>query len=99
MSAVGFVFFGLSCFICVTNIVNGALRMIRKRRGETSRRGSNIHVLSIVFAIMAYVFAKDTLGAWVFIPAVIDPATLFIFAAPILLFRMRKANEQEQDHP
>jgi len=99
MSAVGFVFFGLSCFICVTNIVNGVLRMIRKRRGETPRRGSNIHVLSIVFAIMAYVFAKDTLGAWVFIPAVIDPATLFIFAAPVLLFRMRKANGQGHDHP
>ncbi len=99
MSTVGFVFFGLSCFICLTNIVNGIERMVRKRRGVTVRRGSNIHVLSIVFAIMAYVFAKDTLGAWVFIPAVIDPATLFIFAAPILLFRMRKEDGQEQDHP
>ncbi len=99
MSTVGFVFFGLSCFICTTNIVNGIVRMVRKRRGETVRKGSNIHVLSIVFAIMAYVFAKDTLGAWVFIPAVIDPATLFIFAAPILLVRMRKANGQEQGHP
>ncbi len=96
MAYVGIAFAALSCLVCVTNIVNSVLRMVRKRKGYEGRRGSNIHVLSIVFSIMAYVFAGDTLGAWVFIPAVLDPATLFIIAAPVLLLRMKKKAEQEK---
>lgn len=97
MLAIGIVFTALSCLVCVTNIVNSIARMVRKRKGKAQRGGSNIHVLSIAFSIMAYVFAKDSLGAWVFIPAVVDPAALFILAAPFLLFRRIKKDRQLQD--
>lgn len=94
---IGIAFAALSCLVCVTNIVNYTLRMMKKRRGETYGKSSGIHVLSMVFSIMAYVFARDSLGAWVFIPAILDPATLFIFAAPILLFRTRGKAGRQQD--
>ncbi|HOD75600.1 MAG TPA: hypothetical protein PKJ17_06200 [Syntrophorhabdaceae bacterium] len=98
MTYIGMAFAGLSCLVCVANIVNYTLRMVKKKRGETThRRTSTIHVLSIVFSIMAYVFAGDTLGAWVFIPAVLDPATLFILAAPILLIRVKRRADREQN--
>jgi Mn2+/Fe2+ NRAMP family transporter len=97
MLYIGIAFAALSCLVCVTNIISYAMRMVKKRRGETHRKSSAIHVLSIVFSIMAYVFAGDTLGGWVFIPAVLDPATLFILAAPILLIRMKKEGGRQQD--
>jgi len=99
MLPIGIAFAALSCLVSVTNIVSYILMMVKKRRGETYRKGSSIHVLSIVFSIMAYVFAGDTLGAWVFVPAIVDPATLFILAAPILLIRMKKEAGRQQDRP
>lgn len=90
MVIVGIAFAVLSSFVCLANIANSVLRMVRKRKGSARRTTSNIHVLSIVFSVMAYVFAGDVLGAWVFVPALIDPATLFLLAAPIILMRMRK---------
>ncbi|OPY00244.1 MAG: hypothetical protein A4E60_02409 [Syntrophorhabdus sp. PtaB.Bin047] len=99
MTYIGIAFLALSCLVCVTNIISYAMRMVKKRRGETHRRSSTIHVLSIVFSVMAYVFAGDTLGAWVFIPAILDPATLFILAAPILLLRMKRGAGRPQDRP
>lgn len=98
-SVIGIAFVVLASFVCLANIVSSVLRMVRKRKGISRRTASNIHVLSIVFSVMAYVFAGDTLGAWVFIPAVIDPATLFLFAVPILLMRMRKQAENERKDP
>jgi hypothetical protein len=97
MLSIGIAFLALSCLVSVTNIVNYALSIVKKRRGEVYRKGSAIHVLSIVFSIMAYVFAGDTLGVWVFIPAILDPATLFILAAPILLIRMIREAERSRD--
>ena len=97
MLSIGIAFAALSCLVCVTNIVSYIMRMVRKRRSETARRrSSTIHVLSIVFSIMAYIFAGDTLGAWVFIPAVLDPATFFILAAPILLIRVKRRADREK---
>ncbi len=99
MLPIGIAFAALSCLVSVTNIVSYTLTMVKKRRGKTYRKGSAIHVLSIVFSIMAYVFAGDTLGAWVFVPAIVDPATLFILAASILLIRVKKEAGRQQDHP
>ena len=92
MLTIGIIFTALSCLIAITNIVTGISRTVRKRKGLPAK-GSFIHVLSIVFSIMAYVFAGDTLRFWVFIPALADPATFFLFVAPVLLLRMRKQAE------
>lgn len=99
MTYIGIAFAALSCLVCVTNIVSYTMRMVKKRRGETHRKGSAIHVLSIVFSIMAYVFAGDTLGAWVLIPAVLDPATLFIPAAAFLIIRLKREERRQQNRP
>jgi len=93
---VGIVFCVLSCLVAIANIVVGIGGMVRKRTGLPGRRPSMIHLLSIVFSIVAYICAGSTLGPWVFIPAIIDPATFFILAAPILLLRMRKQAHNER---
>lgn len=93
---VGIVFCALSCLVALANIIVGIAGMVRKRKGLPGRRPSMIHLLSIVFSIVAYVCAGSTLGFWVFIPAVIDPATFFILAAPILLLRARKKECSER---
>ena len=90
MLVAGIIFCALSCLIATANIIVGVSGMVRKRRGLQGHRPSMIHILSIVFSIIAYICAGNTLGPWVFIPAVLDPATFFILAAPILLFRMRR---------
>lgn len=89
MLTVGIIFVGLSSLVAIANIIAGVTRMVRKRKGLPGK-GSLIHVMSIVFSIMAYYAAGGTLGLWVFIPALADPATLFILAAPVILLRMRK---------
>lgn len=99
MLAIGVAFVCLSCFICLTNIVNNVSWMIRKRKDPAAHKRSNIHLMSIVFSIMAYAFAKDTLGAWAFVPAIADPATIFIFLTPVLLFRRLKKDGPQQNKP
>lgn len=94
---IGITFFVLSSLICLLNITNSVLRMVRKRRGTSRRTGSNIHVLSLVFSIMAYVFAGARFGLWVFIPVILDPANLFLFLAPFLIAkRLNKSGKNRQ---
>ena len=98
MTTIGIVFLFLSCLICLLNIVNNVSWVIRKRKDPAANKRSNIHVLSIVFSIMAYSFAKNSLGLWAFIPAVIDPATIFIFLTPALLYhRLKKGGPGRHD--
>ena len=97
--AIGIVFCALSCLIAIANIITGITRMVRRRKGLPNRPQSLIHVLSIVFSIMACIFAGNTLGFWVFIPAIIDPATLFVLAAPVILLRMRRQARGERKDP
>lgn len=92
----GIVFFALSCLIAAANMVIGISGYVRKRRGVQKRRQSLIFVLSIVFSIMAYSTAGNTIGFWVFIPAIVDPATLFLIAAPFLLHKMRRQAQNER---
>lgn len=73
--------------------------MVRKRKNLPGRRPSMIHILSIAFSIIAYICAGNTLGLWVFIPAIADPATFFILIAPILLLRARKQEQSERKGP
>jgi hypothetical protein len=95
----GIVFFALSCLIAIGNMAISVSRYVRKRKGLPDGRQSLVHVLSIVFSIMAYSTAGNTLGPWVFIPAIVDPATLFILAAPFLLRRMRRQAQSERKGP
>lgn len=95
----GIIFLSLSCLIAIANIIVGIAGMVRKHRGLPGRRPSMIHILSIAFSITAYICAGNTLGPWVFIPAILDPATYFIIAAPILLFRMRRQAHSERKVP
>jgi Na+-transporting methylmalonyl-CoA/oxaloacetate decarboxylase gamma subunit len=44
MLYIGIAFAALSCLVCVTNIISYAMRMVKKRRGETHRKSSAIHV-------------------------------------------------------
>ncbi len=98
MTTIGTAFLCLSCLICLLNIVNNISWVIRKRKDPSAHKRSNIHVLSIVFSIMAYTFAKNELGLWVFIPAIIDPAAIFIFLTPALLYhRLKKGNPRRDN--
>jgi hypothetical protein len=94
---VGIVFCALSCLIAIANIVVGIAGTVRKRRGLPTRHPSMVYVLSIVFSIVAYICAGSTLGLWVFMPATIDPATFFLFAAPVLLLKTRRQSGNGQE--
>lgn len=98
MTTIGIVFLCLSCLICLLNIVNNVSWVIKKRKDPQVNKRSNIHVLSVVFSIMAYSFAKNSLGLWAFIPAIIDPATIFIFLAPALLYHKLKKGGPRRDN-
>ncbi len=99
MQTIGIVFVCLASLVCLINIATNVSFMFRKRKDPAAFKRSHIHVLSIVFSIMAYAFAKDALGAWVFIPAIADPATIFIFMAPVLLFHRIKKNGARPNDP
>jgi len=75
----------LATFVAVGNI-RGCLWAAQNRKKGIDKGYSNVPFVSLVLCGFAYLLAKDVLGIWVFIPALIDPGTLLTFYFPWMVW-------------
>jgi len=86
MSILGIVFLLLSSLVALGNFCDCMMTEMRRRRGVGGGY-SSVPVLSLLFSTFAWLLARQEIGAWAFLPALLDPANLLpIFASSILLF-------------
>ena len=85
MIMIACVLLALSILLAVGNIAGCIQAVLRQRCGD--RRGySSVPFFSLFFAVLAFWLGRPALGAWVFLPCVLDPGTWMFFFLPYLLF-------------
>ena len=85
MTMLGIIFLVLSALIASGNIGGCIAAHHRKRKGIPGGY-SNVPLFSLLFSTLAWLLARKTLGAWSFLPAIVDPGTLMTIIAPWILF-------------
>jgi len=83
------ILFGLSTLVAVGNITGVLAAVRRKKRGE-DRGFSCVPVLSLVLGIAAWIVGPEPLGAWLLLPALLDPATWSLALLPFYAFTDRE---------
>jgi len=79
----------LAAYVVLGNIV-GILDAFRRRRSGISGGFSCVPILAIVFCVLAWLFGRQSIGAWAFLPVAIDPATWSLIALPFYLALRRR---------
>ena len=71
----------LAAFVAAGNI-RGCVWAAQNKKNGIDKGYSNVPFVSLLLCGCAYVLAKDTLGFWVLIPALVDPGTLMTLYFP-----------------
>ncbi len=74
------ILFALAVFVWLGNVLGVVGAGWRRARGD-DRGFSCVPLLSILFATTAWFTGPGSLGAWVFAPAILDPATWTLLGA------------------
>jgi len=88
MTVVAVILVVLAGLLAVGNI-GGHIDAIRRHRRGESGGYSNIAGISLLLCILAWVLARDRLGLWAFLPAILDPGTWSVIVLPFFLIRRR----------
>ena len=76
----------LSSLVAVGNL-GGCIAAMRRKRQGIDRGYSSVPLISLVFAFLAWLTARHTVGAWAFLPTVIDPGTWMLPVLPWVLVK------------
>jgi len=71
----------LATFVAVGNI-RGCVWAAHNKKNGVDKGYSTVPFVSVLLCGCAYLLAKDVLGLWVFVPALIDPGTLMTLYFP-----------------
>jgi hypothetical protein len=86
MWILGIVFLLLSSLVALCNICDCVAGELRRRMGAGAGY-ANLPMLSLFFSTLAWLLARQKIGAWAFLPALLDPGNLMpVFASIVLLF-------------
>jgi hypothetical protein len=84
MIIVAIIALGLAVFVSIGNII-GCCAAIRRRRKGGTRGYSCVPLVSIVFCTIAWLNTPESIGAWAFLPAALDPGTYSLASLPFYL--------------
>lgn len=70
-----------SALVAFGNLV-GCIAAVRRKRRGIDRGYSSVPLISLVFAFLAWLAARHTIGAWAFLPTIIDPGTWMLVVLP-----------------
>lgn len=85
MIYVAFAFLGLSALLAFANIA-GIIGAVAKQRRGIDEGYSSVPLFSLLFSLVAWALAKDTIGLWAFVAAAIDPGTWMLLGLPRVFF-------------
>jgi hypothetical protein len=74
----------LASLVALLNIL-GSYQAFRRARNGLSGGYSNVALISLVFCLLAWRLAPNTIGAWALIPTLIDPGTWSLVILPFYL--------------
>jgi hypothetical protein len=78
MSYMGIIFLAASALIAIVNLCSTIETWLRRRRG-VSVKYSNVLLASFACGCLAWYKARNTIGLWAFLPALLDPGTWICF--------------------
>jgi hypothetical protein len=84
MTAIAIVLLVLASFIALANLGGGIRQTQRARKGIPGGY-SNVPFFSLIFCLVAWILAGDTIGIWVWLPTALDPGTWSLFILPFYL--------------
>ena len=84
MIYVSIIFLILSALVALGNI-GGIVSALRRKKQGDDHGYSSVPFISLIFSYFAWLSARDAIGLWAFLPAVLDPGTWMLLALPLKL--------------
>jgi hypothetical protein len=84
MFTIAIVLVVLASLVALANLI-GCYQATQRARKGLSGGYSTVPILSLVFSLVAWRLAIDTMGYWAFVPAALDPGTWALVFLPFYL--------------
>ena len=68
--------------VTVMSNIGGCVAVVRRMRKGIDGGCSNVPLISLICCAGAWAFARDSLGLWAFLPALMDPGTWMLIGLP-----------------